>query len=400
MTVDLEFLIQKEGDFAWLPLESLTIEILVGRYQLIAQASEADCPIQVHIRHQYVQNGIWQEEVQQQLLRTDSQGRIEVLPPTFLQHGRWLISCAPNEHEQLAHAEIDRHCVQLQVLEQDVDLDQEWEFLDAPIGTYPDLNLQEADLLAPLQAANITSKTAWNNLIPTERTIPELGELLDTTPADDSEQVPAESSSIVPELEELLDTTPADDGEQVPVESSSIVPELEDLLDITPADDGEQVPVESSSFLGKTPKTESNPTLPKLPVIPKDVPPIRLQISPGIILPPALFDPNFGEDGPPAPQLPVFPHLDNWQKLSYKELSIALGRLHWSKLDAHGEAIDLDFESLELQERFLQTLNGLALQEVLASNFGDPALSGQPTPELNTPEQSTTLVPSSLDGEP
>lgn len=340
MTVDLEFLIQKEGDFSWLPLESLTIEILVGRYQLIAQASEADCPIQVHIHHQYVQDDIWQEEFQQKLLRTDSQGRIEVLPPTLLQHGRWIISCAPNEHEQLAQAQIDRHCVQLQVLEQDLDLDQEWEFIDPPLETHPDV--QAADLLTP--TADITSNTAWNNLISTEHNIPDLEPLFNTPenhPAAEIKLTSVESSSSTLETAEGLGNP-----EQTPAET------MEPL-------------VAPSTSPSQTQKIESEPILPKLPIIPKDVPPIRLQISPGIVLPPALFKPDLTGDDPPKPQLPVFPHLDHWQDLSYKDLSIALGRLHWSKLDTHGKAIDLDFQSLELRERFLKTLHGLALPKTL-----------------------------------
>lgn len=345
MTVDIEFLIQKEGDFAWLPLESLSVEILVGRYQLIAQTSEADCPIQVHIHHQYVQDGIWQEVVQHQHLRTDSQGRIEVLPPTFLQHGRWIISCAANEEEQLANSEIDRYCVQLQVLDQETDLDQDWEFLDHPV-TSPELDLQGADLLAPLQAASIQSQTAWNNITPAEESLSLLDKELD------------------------LPSPP--------------------LTDDLPA------VAEMTSNLKPTENVQPKPTIPQLPKIPQDVPPIRLQISPGIILPPALFNPDSTED-PPLPQLPVFPHLDQWQELSYQELSIALGRLHWSKLDTYGETIDLDFKSLELQERFLQTLNKLSLQDILKSNGSNT--SKHSTAKQETPTQSTALVPTSPEGE-
>ncbi|NJM95045.1 MAG: hypothetical protein HC792_00790 [Acaryochloridaceae cyanobacterium CSU_5_19] len=131
MSVDLEFIIQKEGDHAWLPLESSSVEILVGRYQLIAQASEAHYPINVHLQHQYIQDDLWQEEVQQHLLQTDVQGRIEILPPTFLASGRWVITCEVPEAVGTAATEHRIYTIQLQVLQQDADLDQEWEFNEA-----------------------------------------------------------------------------------------------------------------------------------------------------------------------------------------------------------------------------------------------------------------------------
>jgi hypothetical protein len=402
MTVDLEFLIQKEGDFEWLPLESVTVEILVGRYQCIAQASEANTPIEVHIRHQYVQEGIWQEEVHQQLLRTDSQGRIEVLPPTFLQHGRWIISCTPTDSGHLAATE-NCHCVQLHVLEQENDIDQAWELLDIPlpsVDTYPDLDLRAAELLSPLQALDIKSKTAWNNLnlTPSEEIIlssvweKEL-EATSPSPLDslDLDLTGLEPTNLLDELASLLDFT-----------------ELEpaSLLDFTKLEPTHLLDSTELEPVSLTPPTEPIPVLPTLPIIPKDVPPLRLQISPGLILPPELYSPNPIGAAVSPPQLPVFPHLDHWQTLSYKELAIALGRLYWSKLDAYGQTIDLDFMALDLQSRFLQTLNGLAFQNAYACDL-NPDLSIDPlsTPlgvsdlESALPVSITAIVPASTAGE-
>lgn len=357
MTVDIEFLIQKEGDFEWLPLESLSVEILVGRYQLIAQTSEADCPIQVHIHHQYVEDGLWQEVVQHQLFHTDSQGRIEVLPPTFLQHGHWIISCAANEDKQLANAEIDRHCVQLQVLEQETDLDQDWEFLCHSMACQTS-NGQQADLLTPLQAADIKAKTAWNNIAPPEECI----------------SIPEEEFN----LEESLPVT----GQETEG-TSPISPTLFNIYE----------PARSANNSDLHPSQNNHPesTVPQLPAIPKDVAPIRLQISPGIILPPELFTP--ASENIPVPQLPEFPHLNQWKDLSYSELSVALGRLHWSKLDTYGEAIDIDFKSLELQERFFETLNQLSSQKAV-----DSGNSSSVTAEPETQSTSKALVPIASEG--
>ncbi|WP_299406030.1 hypothetical protein [Acaryochloris sp. IP29b_bin.148] len=375
MTVDLEFLIQKEGDFAWLPLESSTVEILVGRYQIIAQASEADCPIQVHIRHQYVQDGIWQEVVQQQLLRTDSQGRIEVLPSTFLHQGRWSISCLVDIEAQRSATDLDRHCIQLQVLEQEIDLDRDWEFLDAlhqPLESHPQA-LQSANFLSPLQSADITSQTAWNNL----HLDPPL------TPLASCEESIFESINDISFLDEITQS----EGD-LSVEANLLDGALEqapNILADTPIDHTDDI--EQTAKPDK-PAQHVQSALPQLPVLPKETPPIRLQISPGLILPPALFTPEAAADELPPPQLPVFPHLDRWETLSYQELSIALGRLYWSKLDTYGEAIDLDFESLELQERFLQSLQELAIQKARTKEYP----SSSPKTEQSAADQGHTVT--------
>ncbi|NJN39026.1 MAG: hypothetical protein HC790_10400 [Acaryochloridaceae cyanobacterium CSU_3_4] len=294
MTVDLEFLIQKEGDFEWLPLESLTVEILVGRYQFIAQASEANTPIEVHIRHQYVQEGIWQEEVHQQLLRTDSQGRIEVLPPTFLQHGRWIISCTPIGSGHLA-ATANRHCVQLHVLEQENEIDQAWEMLDIPlpsVDTYPNLDLGAAELLSPLQALDIKSKTAWNNLnlTPSEEIIlrsiweKEL-EATSPSPLDslDLDLTGLEPTNLLDELASLLNSTepePASLLDFTELEPANLLNftklEPTSLLDLTglePASLLDSTEPEPTRLLDSaelepaslTPPTEPIPVLPTLP---------------------------------------------------------------------------------------------------------------------------------------
>lgn len=378
MTVDLEFLIQKEGDYEWLPLESLSVEILVGRYQLIAQASEADCPIQVHIRHQYVQDGIWQEVVQQQLLHTDSQGRIEVFPPTFLQHGRWIISCAPQQDQRFGLSEIDCHCVQLQVLTHDIDLDQEWEFIDQPFIPQPEPCPNGADDLQPLFAADISAKTAWNNFAPAPEEFEPAIEEFESASEEFELAIEAFESSAPEEFELVIEAFEMVNGDLF------VSPEAE-TADFT-------APNVNPAFT-QSEVVPAQPSVPKLPEIPKNIPPIHFEISPGLILPPELFNPDLEPGEVPPPQLPVFPHLDNWANLSYKELSIALGRLYWSKLDAYGEAIDVDFESLDLQTRFLQNLQQLALQ--------DPP--GSDTPHDINPfiigEQCKALVPLSPEGE-
>ena len=44
-----EFLLQQEGDSSWLPLDTSQMEILEGRYRIMAHCNQPDTPVQVHI---------------------------------------------------------------------------------------------------------------------------------------------------------------------------------------------------------------------------------------------------------------------------------------------------------------------------------------------------------------
>ena len=44
-----EFLLQQEGDHHWLPLDTAQMEILEGRYRIMAHTSSAHTPVQVQV---------------------------------------------------------------------------------------------------------------------------------------------------------------------------------------------------------------------------------------------------------------------------------------------------------------------------------------------------------------
>lgn len=428
MSVDLEFIIQKEGDHAWLPLESSSVEILVGRYQLMAQASEAHYPINVHLQHQYIEDGLWQEEVQQHLLQTDAQGRIEVLPPTFLASGRWIITCEMPAADSPATPRPLSYTMQLQVLQQDADLDQEWDLSEAilipqslpqpmgpedswprltPIPSYaataitPEVNIQseeqapgdDLDLVPPPEddrvayaATGGADEVAMEPLLAEDSLAnPNLGDAYtllaeaDVTPSFGLEMkesaeittasVPQQQSS-EPFADAAIFTTDAADDFDQHLESHSL--ESHGLED-QPSLDEQETDLDLAVTPGLSSAHIPSERL-ELPEIPDPVPPLRLQISPGLILPPELYHPAPEETIGVLPQLPTFPHLDQWQHLSLSELSLALGRLRCSKLDTYGPAIDLDFHALELQRQFLQTLIEMVTE-------GDRLADGEQRPD-------------------
>ena len=86
-----KFLIQKENDQAWLPLESPSVEVLEGRYQLMAQTEEIGKSVHIHLTHRYEQDGVVQEKCHQQMQVVDDQGQLKILSLTYLNTGSWTV---------------------------------------------------------------------------------------------------------------------------------------------------------------------------------------------------------------------------------------------------------------------------------------------------------------------
>ena len=86
-----EFLIQKEGDRAWLPLEPPSVEVLEGRYQLVVRSQFSQVPIAVTLTYQSDSEGA--PQVQERDRQTNKEGLMVVFPYTHLKAGWWNIAC-------------------------------------------------------------------------------------------------------------------------------------------------------------------------------------------------------------------------------------------------------------------------------------------------------------------
>ncbi|MCG9889737.1 MAG: hypothetical protein MH252_01520 [Thermosynechococcaceae cyanobacterium MS004] len=139
-----QFLIQKEGDQDWLPLESSSAEILEGRYQLILQSSQPQAEVDVQIRHEYEMGGILQEVTQRRRQQANGLGQLELFSSTYLPPGLWELKCRVAEEKQDAQPAPPKKLV-LQVLAQDFaqDFTQEFETLS---GFTPAWELLESSL--------------------------------------------------------------------------------------------------------------------------------------------------------------------------------------------------------------------------------------------------------------
>jgi hypothetical protein len=149
--IQWQFLIQKEGDQDWLPLESPNVEILEGRYYLMAQVDRPSVAVEVQIRHEYELEGIPQEVTQRRRQQTDTEGLLELFPLTYLPPGLWELQCQiVGTQGSQDNAPLQK--LFLQVLAQDFELLSDWA---VPEPSLDGLRLEPifTDFIQPLTAA-------------------------------------------------------------------------------------------------------------------------------------------------------------------------------------------------------------------------------------------------------
>lgn len=93
-----EFLIQKEGDRAWLPLEPPSSEVLEGQYRLVLRSPYPQTAIAIHLSYQLQPSSPPQVQTRQH--QTNKEGLMVVFPYTYLKPGLWEIACIAHPENQ------------------------------------------------------------------------------------------------------------------------------------------------------------------------------------------------------------------------------------------------------------------------------------------------------------
>ncbi|AFY83662.1 hypothetical protein Oscil6304_4133 [Oscillatoria acuminata PCC 6304] len=88
-----EFLIQKEGDRSWLSVESPEVEILEGRYRMVARCSRTNVPVEIRAIYQSSEEFPPKRRMQKRGTRTNAEGLMVVIPFTRLKPGFWDFTC-------------------------------------------------------------------------------------------------------------------------------------------------------------------------------------------------------------------------------------------------------------------------------------------------------------------
>ncbi|BAZ06361.1 hypothetical protein [Calothrix sp. NIES-3974] len=92
-----QFLIQKQGERVWQPLESLNQEIPEGRYRIVARSARLNTDVEIRVSHvSNASNPLTQppiRRVHKRSRRTNHEGLLAVIPFTYFQPGLWEICC-------------------------------------------------------------------------------------------------------------------------------------------------------------------------------------------------------------------------------------------------------------------------------------------------------------------
>ncbi|WP_414545264.1 hypothetical protein [Nostoc sp. CCY0012] len=89
-----QFLIQKQGDRSWHTLESPNLEILEGRYRVLARSNLPNTDVEIRVTHSSTQKIPPKRRIQKRSRRTNSEGLMAVIPFTHLKPGIWELQCS------------------------------------------------------------------------------------------------------------------------------------------------------------------------------------------------------------------------------------------------------------------------------------------------------------------
>lgn len=131
-----EFLIQKEGDRSWLPLESPDVEVLEGRYRVVARSSRVNSAVEICVSHIDLEARPPKQRLQKRLSQTNPDGLVVVIPFTRFHPGVWELRCTGDLMSDMI-GEGWRYAVRLQVLCHDSDQLGDWD-VDDPESSAPE----------------------------------------------------------------------------------------------------------------------------------------------------------------------------------------------------------------------------------------------------------------------
>jgi len=122
-----EFLIQKEGDETWLPLETQQVEILEGRYRVVAHTDRINTPMEIRVSQLMTEEMPPRKRVRKRQGETNDAGLVVVMPYVHLKPGQWEVVCSSLNLMDDFMGEGWRYQVQLQVFAHtEEDWSSEW----------------------------------------------------------------------------------------------------------------------------------------------------------------------------------------------------------------------------------------------------------------------------------
>jgi hypothetical protein len=158
-----EFLLQQEGDRIWLPLESPNVEILEGRYRIVARSSRINTNVEIRISHEAIDEVPPKRRIQKRMGRTNREGLMVVIPYTRLQAGIWHLSCLGDVMSDFM-GDNWKYTVNLQVLPSEAEM-EEWETPWHPLDDSAE-DSAEFKLSKDSSAAVLGTASRWRETLP------------------------------------------------------------------------------------------------------------------------------------------------------------------------------------------------------------------------------------------
>ncbi|MEB3294206.1 MAG: hypothetical protein VKJ24_13695 [Synechococcales bacterium] len=158
-----EFLLQQEGDRTWLPLESPAVEILEGRYRVMARSNYLNTELEIHITHEATEEVPPKRRTQRRANRTNREGLLVVIPFTMLRPGVWELACTSGVMTELMGTSC-HYSVHLHVLPKELDTvgdwDPDWQAPQPLATAAPQLELVSQEPSEPEPAEILTATIA------------------------------------------------------------------------------------------------------------------------------------------------------------------------------------------------------------------------------------------------
>ncbi|PZO47700.1 MAG: hypothetical protein DCF15_18745 [Phormidesmis priestleyi] len=122
-----EFLIQKEGDQTWLPLEAQQVEILEGRYRVVAHTDRVETPMDIRVSQLITDELPTRKRIRKRTGKTNGTGLVVVMPYMHLKPGEWELICSGLDNLDALTGESWQYHVQLHVFARtEEDWSSEW----------------------------------------------------------------------------------------------------------------------------------------------------------------------------------------------------------------------------------------------------------------------------------
>ena len=153
-----EFLIQKEGDRLWLPLESPSVEVLEGRYRMMVRSDRNDELVEIRICHESTLEDPPRRRVQKRSRRLNKEGLMVLLPFTYFRPGNWEMRCRGDLMSDLL-GDVWQEAVTLHVLPKEADLLDDEQLLGSPqTGDLVNTSAELTDLEDAIRQAAIAAR--------------------------------------------------------------------------------------------------------------------------------------------------------------------------------------------------------------------------------------------------